>query len=138
MLIVLLSDIARVGVPLDDLLVVHASQKDVALCWIRVELDAVGQLLVGEGLQTLARFRVPELHLSIETSRNKALAVVGKGNVSNGLGVAHEGSKAFSIVINVPQLSEERQRKQTERDFSSHLDARIHRSGEEQMPAVWK
>jgi hypothetical protein len=106
MLIVFLSDIARVGIPLNDLLVVHASQKDVALGWIRVELDAIGQLLIRESLQTLARFRVPKLHLSIEAGRDKALAVVRKGNVSNGLGVAHESSKAFSIVVDVPQLSE--------------------------------
>lgn len=52
MLVVLLGDLARAHVVLDDLLVRHAGEEDVLLVW--VELDAVRDLAVRERLQALS------------------------------------------------------------------------------------
>mmetsp|Transcript_3799 Transcript_3799/g.10698 ORF Transcript_3799/g.10698 Transcript_3799/m.10698 type:complete len:204 (+) Transcript_3799:480-1091(+) len=59
-LVVKLDGLGRVDVPLDGLLVRLASDEDVLLVLIGVELDAVGQLLGRVGAQALPCLRVPE------------------------------------------------------------------------------
>ena len=61
MLVVDLLDLARVGVVLHDVLVRAAREEDVLLRRVRVDLDAKGNLLVGEGGDALTRLRIPQL-----------------------------------------------------------------------------
>ena len=58
-LVVDLLDLARVGVVLHDVLVRAAREEDVLLRRVRVDLDAKGNLLVGEGGDALTRLRIP-------------------------------------------------------------------------------
>ena len=51
-----------------DLLVRHPGEEDVLLVLVRVEAHDVRDLAVAESLDALARFRVPELHLTIITT----------------------------------------------------------------------
>ena len=61
MLVVHLLDLARVRVVLHDVLVRASREEDVLLRRVRVDLDAEGDLLVGEGGDALTRLRVPQL-----------------------------------------------------------------------------
>ena len=91
-LVVFLGDVARIHVVLvgtgqlplrggdkaylNDLLVGHASEKDVLLVIIGVEADDVGGLAVAESLETLTGLGVPQLDLTIVATGQELGAVV--------------------------------------------------------------
>lgn len=92
------------GAYLDDLLVGHAGEEDVLLVVVGVKADDVGGLAVAEALETLAGLGVPELHLTIVAAGKEAFAVVGKGDVLDGLDVAVERAKTIAVGVHVPEL----------------------------------
>lgn len=60
--------------------------------FVRVELDNVRDLAIAETLDTLSSLRVPELDLSVVTTRKECSAVVGEGQVLDMFHVPVEGS----------------------------------------------
>jgi hypothetical protein len=93
---------------LDDLLILHTRQPDVLLVRIGVELDHVGDLAVGESLDTFASFGVPHLEVSIIRRGYELFALVVERNVFDGLRMTEEGTQAVALVIDVPELPCER------------------------------
>lgn len=83
-----------------------------------MELDAIRNLTIREGLQTLTcgesakvnrrevrtRLGVPELHLSVERGTEELCAVAVEVDVAHGASVAHERAQTLALVVDVPQL----------------------------------
>ena len=103
-LIVLLCDLPSVYVPLDDFLVRAASQEVVLEVLVRVELDAVGDLLVREARDALPGLCVPQLDVLVKAAAQEPLSVIGEAHIAHHLGVANEGSQTVSLIVHVPKL----------------------------------
>lgn len=124
-LIVLLHNLARPHVVLNDLLVRHSREEDVLV--VGVKLDTVGDLAVREGLlagacydrrgisavahhaQKTKRAKrtslgIPKLHLTIERRGKELSSSRVKVHVVHGLGVTHEGTQTFTLAVDVPEL----------------------------------
>ena len=87
---------------MNDLLILHASEKYVLLVTIRVEFDDIGYLAVGEGLYTLPGLRVPQFDVSVERSGEKLCALVVERYIFDRLRMAEKGSEAVAVVVHVP------------------------------------
>mmetsp|Transcript_70684 Transcript_70684/g.218583 ORF Transcript_70684/g.218583 Transcript_70684/m.218583 type:complete len:472 (+) Transcript_70684:292-1707(+) len=104
MLVVLLDDGCRVGIPLHRLLVRTTGDDDVLLGRVGVDGDAEGRLLVGERRDDLAGLCVPELDVLVKGYAVKPPAVGREVGVADGLVVAHVGAEALTRVVVVPDL----------------------------------
>ena len=71
---------------------------------VRMEAHNVWDFAVAEALDALASFRIPQLHLTVITARQKLPAVIGECDVLHGLHVAMEGSKTIAMRVDIPQL----------------------------------
>jgi len=91
---------------LDDLLVRHTSQENVLLVVVGMEPDNVWCLTVTKPLQTLARLSVPQFHLAVVPTRQEFPAIIGEGNILDGLDVAMERAQTVSMIIHVPELNQ--------------------------------
>jgi len=76
MLIVFLRHLARVYVPLYDLLVGAAREEDILLIVVRVELHAVGDSAVAEGAETLSCLCIPEIDVTIVATTEEFSSII--------------------------------------------------------------
>lgn len=63
---------------LNDFLVRHTSQENVLFVGVWMEFDYIGDFAITEALKTLPSLGVPELHLTIVSTRKELFAIVGE------------------------------------------------------------
>lgn len=89
---------------LNDLLVLHARHEDVLFVLVGIELDAIGNLPIGECLNTFACFRVPQLDMPVVRSRQEPCASVVEVDVLDSLSCTEKCSQTVAFVIHIPEL----------------------------------
>lgn len=103
--LVLLNDVFRIRVVLQNLFVVTTSQEDVLFVVLRMELDTQWRFTVEKCAYHLSRFRVPEMDCSIEGSTQEFSAVVGETNVSDGFVMTGVSSQTFPMGQYIPYFA---------------------------------
>jgi hypothetical protein len=87
-----------------NLLVRHSSKEDILFILVRVKANNVRDFPIAESLDTLARFGIPQLHLTIVRAGNKRSTVIGKCDILYSFYVSVERPKTVSVIIDVPKL----------------------------------
>ena len=102
--IVLLSDLTRSRIEAEDLLVGCSSHEQILLVLLRVEHDAIGNLLVGEFCLHLTGLSVPKFYHAVIRSREELAASSVERHVTNALHVTGIRSDAATSFVELPQL----------------------------------
>ena len=89
---------------LDDLLVGHSRQEYMLFIFVGVEAHDIWDFAITEALDALASLRIPQLHLTVVTARQKLSAIIGESDIFYRLHMAMEGSKAITMGVDIPQL----------------------------------
>lgn len=67
-----------------------------------MKLDNIRHFAIGKGESALASLRVPHLDVSIERCRQEFGTLEIEGDILDGLRMAHKGSQAIALVVDVP------------------------------------
>jgi hypothetical protein len=89
---------------LDDLLVLHTREKDVLLVSVWVEFDNIWYLAIRERLYAFSGFGIPEFDMFVVRCRQELGSLVVEGDIFDSLRMSKEGTKAVSLVVDVPKL----------------------------------
>jgi len=91
MLFVLLYDVLRVCVKLQDLLVCTPCKEDVLLVFSWMEFDTERSLPISETSDNFTSLSVPKLNDLVKRSTEELLSIVGKLNITHCFSMAHVG-----------------------------------------------
>lgn len=105
MLLILLDDLFRIRVELEDLLVRATCQENVLFVLCGVELDTEGCAPVCEASDDFSSLSVPKVDQFVEACAQVASAIVSEANVSHCFRVALVRSDAFAVCGSVPDLA---------------------------------
>lgn len=87
-----------------NLFVRHSSKEDILFVLVRMKANNVRNLPIAESFDTLACFRIPQLHLTIVCAGKKPPTIVGKSDILYGFDMSVERPKTVSMIIYVPKL----------------------------------